>query len=105
MKNYNELSKNEEDRAQSIHEKSFIINGLNSPLNRDLSGAIKFHTVLKEGGVTAVNITIGSRGTVLEPLTAIADCFRAFNIIGHDKYFSAESVEDIKRAKNKMQPH
>jgi len=92
-----ELSKNEEDRAMEVHKKSYVINGLAGAGSSTASG-IKFFNVMKTGGVTAVNTTVGS-GDFIDPCRCVANMFRAYNIIGNDKYFTAETAEDIKRAK------
>jgi membrane dipeptidase len=94
---YSELSKNEEDRASEVHNKSIVINGLSSA-GSSVSSAIKFFNIMRKGGVTAVNATVGS-GAFIDPCRSISSKFRAYNIIGCDKYFTAETADDIKRAK------
>ena len=96
-KKYTELSKNEEDRALEVHNKSYVINGL-AGAGSSVAKGIKYFDIMKEGGVTAVNTTVGS-GAFIDPCRCIANMFRAFHIVGRDKYFTAETAEDIKRAK------
>ena len=96
-KKYTELSSNEEDRALEVHKKSFVINGL-AGAGPSVASGIKFFNIMKKGGVTAVNTTVGS-GDFIDPCRCAANMFRAFNIVGSDRYFSAEKPDDIRRAK------
>jgi hypothetical protein len=61
---YFELSKEEEQRALDVHEKALVINALS--LFRGKGGSTevanfqKYCDTMKEGGVSAVNLTIAS---------------------------------------------
>jgi len=96
-KQYDTLDKNEEDKALEIHKKSIVINGLGGPGSSVLRG-VQFFDLMKQGGVTATNHTVGS-SNFERPCLTIANMLKTFEIVGRDKYFSALSVEDIKKAK------
>ena len=62
-RHYTELSKNEEDRARQVHERSYVINGLTG-FGGEIAAGIEFYNIMKQGGLTAVNYTVGSGNSV-----------------------------------------
>ncbi len=91
------MTKDEEDRARQVHEKSHVINGLTG-FSSEIAARIKFYNIMKQGGLTAVNYTVGS-GEFSEPCRTITNMFHAFKIIEEDKFFSATRAKDIRKAK------
>jgi membrane dipeptidase len=93
------LTNKEEERALEIHKKAIAINGLS--LFRHVGDVVgrfqQYCNTLKEGGVSAVNLTIASSQNIGETCSIIA---HMYNLIEHvDDSMLIKTVEDIRKAK------
>ena len=100
-KKYTELSKEEEQRAIDVHEKARGINALSLFRGKGGSTEIdnfqKYCDVMKEGGVTAVNLTIASREDLGGACGVIGDWYNLIRAV--DDATLILSAEDIREAK------
>jgi membrane dipeptidase len=101
LKKYTELSKTEEDRAQEIHKKTLCINALVGFATSDRGDIItnfqRFCDTMREGGVSAVNLTIASNQNIGETCSIIAHMYNLIERV--DDSMLIKTVEDIREAK------
>ena len=101
-KKYTELSKEEEQRAIDVHEKTTVINGLSLfRKGGDVIGRFqKYCDIMREGGVTAANITkLNRRPTehLGSACIAISDWYNLIKAV--DDATLILSSKDIRKAK------
>ncbi len=101
-KKFDELSKDEDQRAQDIHEKAIIINGL-STLRRSVDAIESlqmYSDTMREGGVSAANVTIASSQQLGEACLRISDWYNLIKNVNDVNLI--RTVGDIKKAKRNI---
>jgi membrane dipeptidase len=88
-----ELSKNEEERAQELHRKSIVVDGLQASVFTD-----QYFGTVRDAGVTAASPTVGGFEDARGTIEHIADWYSKTQKHS-DKALLATTVEDILRAK------
>jgi membrane dipeptidase len=98
-KEYTELSKDEEQRAVDVHQKSIVINALSNfrQGSDPIDNFQKYCDIMRKGGVSVVNLTVASEQNLGEACSVIS---KWYNLLGvTDDVILIFSAEDIREAK------
>ncbi|MCK4477073.1 dipeptidase [Candidatus Bathyarchaeota archaeon] len=88
-----ELSKEQEERAFSLHKEAIVIDALNSSVMDEM-----YFQMMKEGGITAINYTVAGKHNLSETIKRIVEMQRMIEK-NTDKVLLGTSTNDVIAAK------